>query len=173
MKLCSEPNCNWIHYAKGFCHMHYERVRKYGDPKFRLKNAKGEGGIDGSGYRGFYKGNKRFRDAHVVVETILGKSLPKTAIVHHANENKLDNRPSNLVVCENKSYHMFLHQRIKARAACGNVHWRCCSFCHAYDELSALERRGTSLAHRKCWNEYISAYKRRRKLKRMSLQVQT
>ena len=32
MPTCSVENCDRPYYAKGFCEMHYARVRKYGDP---------------------------------------------------------------------------------------------------------------------------------------------
>lgn len=31
MKSCSIPECDGPHYAKGFCHSHYDRKRKTGD----------------------------------------------------------------------------------------------------------------------------------------------
>jgi DNA-directed RNA polymerase sigma subunit (sigma70/sigma32) len=31
--------------------------------------------------------------------------------VHHVNGDRSDNRPANLVICEDQSYHQLLHQR--------------------------------------------------------------
>ena len=39
------------------------------------------------------------RDHVAVVERIIGKKLPKGAIVHHWDGDRLNNTPSNLVVC--------------------------------------------------------------------------
>ncbi len=56
----------------------------------------------------------------LVVERALGKPLPLTAEVHHIDGDHANNTNSNLVVCENGSYHMLLHQRQRALAACGD-----------------------------------------------------
>jgi hypothetical protein len=51
---------------------------------------------------------------HVLVaERALGKYLPPRAVVHHVNEQRPDNRPTNLVVCENQAYHLLLHARAR------------------------------------------------------------
>lgn len=30
-KICSDKKCNEKHYAKGFCHIHYKRYKRYGN----------------------------------------------------------------------------------------------------------------------------------------------
>ncbi|SRR6266403_1600339 len=62
-----------------------------------------------------------------VAEKILGKRLPQGAVVHHIDENTLNNLPSNLVVCPSRAYHNLIHARMRAVAACGNPNWRRCS----------------------------------------------
>lgn len=65
----------------------------------------------GNGYRGVWIRSGRYRPEHVAVaEKALGHPLPDGAVVHHVNENTTDNRNGNLVICENNSYHRFLHR---------------------------------------------------------------
>lgn len=35
-RICSMPNCNNAHYGRGWCHLHYKRWRKHGDPSICL-----------------------------------------------------------------------------------------------------------------------------------------
>lgn len=50
---------------------------------------------------------------HTVAELALGRQLLSTEVVHHVDEDKANNRPSNLVVCPDESYHRLLHARQK------------------------------------------------------------
>ena len=60
--------------------------------------------------------NKRGRvfEHILVAEKAMGKYLPKGAVVHHIDENGLNNAPGNLVVCQDDSYHKLIHKRARA-----------------------------------------------------------
>lgn len=47
-------------------------------------------------------------------EQALGKPLPPGVEVHHADGSKADDAP--LVICQDRAYHMLLHQRMRERA---------------------------------------------------------
>ena len=92
---------------------------------------------------------------HVMVaERALGKPLPITARVHHVDENRSNNEPSNLVICPSEAYHKLLHQRMRAMAACGNPNWRICTFCGHHDDPENLYIRpsNTQAWHKACRN---------------------
>lgn len=59
-------------------------------------------------------GNGRHVYEHLLIaELALGRPLPLGVEVHHVNEDKTDNRRCNLVLCENRAYHMLLHDRTR------------------------------------------------------------
>src|SRR5258708_16067 len=75
------------------------------------------------------------KPVHVwAAELALGKPLPKDAEVHYINGDKLDNRPGNLVVCPNATYHWLLERRTRALKACGHANWIQCRLCKTYDD---------------------------------------
>lgn len=98
------------------------------------------------------------REAHEIVVQALGKPIPEGALVHHADVNNLNNKPSNLVLCEDRAYHELLHQRTNALRACGNVNWRKCNYCKKYDDPSNLVITKRSIHHRACRLEYTRKY---------------
>jgi hypothetical protein len=107
------------------------------------------------------------RDGYVpeqvlVVEKALGHYLPLTAIVHHVDDNKINNSPSNLVVCPDIAYHKLLHARMRAYKACGNPNWRLCCLCKKPDDPVNMTKGTTNYRHRAC----IVEDSRKRRLQR-------
>lgn len=102
---------------------------------------KGGRRIDRQGYVRLYRpdhpraATNGYAPEHVVVvEEALGHPLPEGAQVHHVNEDRADNRPVNLVACQDNSYHKLLHQRQRALEACGYAGWLKCVQCKIYDD---------------------------------------
>ena len=77
----------------------------------------------------------RWAHEHVVIaERALGKALPNGAEVHHVDEDKRNNTPSNLVICQDVAYHRLLHQRARIVRAGGNTNTqRMCGVCGPRD----------------------------------------
>jgi hypothetical protein len=78
----------------------------------------------------------------LVVEGAMRRYLRPGAAVHHVNETPDDNRNQNLVVCQDNTYHMLLHQRKRALEACGNAGWLKCSICKQYDDPANMRVSG-------------------------------
>lgn len=121
-------------------------------------------------YIGIYKPNHPNCNSHklvskhvLIVESILGKYLPKGTVIHHVNNDGSDNVNSNLVVCQDGSYHQILHQRQIALRACGNASWRKCYRCKNYDALENLVVSSGGHYHRECnAKQSLESYHRRK-----------
>jgi hypothetical protein len=90
----------------------------------------------------------------LVAERAIGKHLPVGAVVHHANEKRDDNRPLNLVVCENDGYHQLLHRRLRAVKAGFPKNYRKCKYCKDYDDPASLYMKNGNNYHRRCQSNY-------------------
>jgi hypothetical protein len=98
--------------------------------------------------------NGYVNESVLVAEKAMGKFLPLKAVVHHADNHRGNNNPSNLVVCENNGYHLFLHARARAFYKSGNAKNRRCKYCKEYDFIGNLIKSNSSFYHRTCRNNY-------------------
>jgi len=97
----------------------------------------------------------RVREHILVAEKTLGRNLKEPECIHHADENKENNSPNNLVICPDQAYHMLLHQRIRAFKESGNADYRKCKVCKTYDDTENMVFRPSdnTYLHKSCWAE--------------------
>jgi hypothetical protein len=116
MKVCTAKGCGRIYEIGGFglCGMHYLRWTRYGRLHTIVKNRGSGYTIDPRGYVAIWDGDKLEYQHRLIAEKALGKPLPKGAVVHHIDEDKANNHPSNLVICPDQTYHRLIHARMKA-----------------------------------------------------------
>lgn len=158
-KLCGVDGCQRAHRVGGFCRMHYVRLKKHGavGPAAPMRGQNGSGTIDKKGYRVLEVGGRTVKEHILVAERALGFRLPVGAVVHHVNEDRLDNRNQNLVVCQDRAYHALIHKRMRALEACGHADWSRCWVCGKYDakeNLYTLESGSCGAVHPECRTAY-------------------
>lgn len=96
--------------------------------------------------------NGYVREHILVVEAAIGKPLRRSAEVHHVDEQRAHNAPTNLVACDSAAYHRLLHRRLRAVRACGNPNALPCTICGGYAEQwdMYVRKGGGSGFHRRC-----------------------
>lgn len=146
------------HYAKARAQTE-EHGHKWGTGRERIMATTGYVLVRQPGHP-HASGTTQYVLEHVLVASAaLGKALPKGAVVHHINGIKDDNRPENLVVCQDQAYHFLLHMRQNALEACGHAGWRKCWYCGEWDDPENLwvHPKGKQANHPACKRLYDNA----------------
>lgn len=104
LRVCSIEGCGKPHDSKGYCGMHAQRVRRYGDPHYVTSNEQFRENCRQAAltYKeakpSTYRKRNNRHEHRVVAEQMLGRPLTRGEIVHHIDGNKHNNDPSNLQV---------------------------------------------------------------------------
>lgn len=100
---------------------------------------------------------------HVLIaERALGKPLPKGAQVHHVDENRRNNANTNLVICQDQSYHSLLHLRARVLRAGGNPNTDLfCATCKTVKPITDFNK-GHASQCRSCQSAYFAAWQLRK-----------
>mgnify|MGYP001614458959 CR=1 FL=1 len=127
-RTCKISDCSSPTHCLGFCNAHYLKYKRYGSPNISKHSSPGSGLIHKSGHRVISVSWRRIFEHRYVMEQILGRPLlpfPEE-IVHHINENKLDNSPDNLQImtnAEHKRQHQIGDRYIgRDHAECSKCH---------------------------------------------------
>jgi len=108
-----------------YCTAHGTRWRRYGDINALHRASPGSGCIDGWGYKVITVNGRRIREHRHVMEQVLGRELTPDEIVHHIDEDKSNNDPSNLKVINRsshpKEHSTFRNETHKECSVCRNI----------------------------------------------------
>ena len=116
-----------------------------------------------SDYRSISSKGRIIKEHIHVAERILGRKLPKGAIVHHIDGNRRNNEPRNLVICPSQAYHKLLHNRMNAMALGFPAEWRMCHICKQWDAPHRLYFRKSRPGQ---WHRACAGILRKRRLQR-------
>lgn len=157
MSFCSVPNCQKPVYGFMLCNKHYQRFKKHGDPLINKRNTRVVTGENSYGHI-YTKVNGVTKAAHVrIVESVIGRNLVGTEIVHHVDGNPGNNNNANLVVCPSQAYHFLLHRRQRALDATGDASKMKCVYCKKWDSQESMRISGKNKSranHKECEIEY-------------------
>ena len=83
-------------------------IRNFGETN---PNWKGGRSVDHEGYIHVRLPNRDVREHRLIVENVIGRKLKNGEVVHHLDENRINNVNTNLLLCLD-SYHQWLHRKL-------------------------------------------------------------
>ena len=98
--------------AHGLCCMHYRRLLRHGNPKkfkFEKTPQYTDGCLIASGYALVNNKGQFVKRCRVLLGRLLNRELTHLEIVHHINENRLDDRLENLQIVS-RAEHIKIHK---------------------------------------------------------------
>lgn len=111
-EVCGKDVYSSPHRLRRFCST---KCRDIGFTGSGSTSFNGGSTITREGYKRISSGNNAGRYEHTIIaEKQIGRHITSDEQVHHINGDKLDNRPTNLLVVT-KSWHSKIHQRLKGR----------------------------------------------------------
>jgi hypothetical protein len=119
------------------------------------KRPNGSGTINRQGYVVLSENRSLVYDHIKIAEQALGKKLPEGSQVHHVDGNPSNNLNTNLVICQDQSYHKLLHRRTRALRDCGNPDYVKCRHCGRYQHPIKMVKDGPrGYSHSECRSKH-------------------
>lgn len=91
------------------------------------------------------KSSKHVYQHTLICERALGKYLPKNCEIHHVDGDITNNWPYNLVICQDRAYHMLLHSRQRIKNLGGNPNTE--KICGRCQEIKSLDNFSPNRNH--------------------------
>lgn len=109
------------------------------------------------------KANGQILEHVFIMSGLLERALTNLEVVHHRDEDKRNNHPSNLQLFATSAEHEKHHAEQRALIACGNASFMKCRFCKTYDDPLVMVLRKTQHGayHNKCYKEYMNTPERK------------
>lgn len=109
VKKCKECDVELSDYRSLYCRKCSKSGKR--NPMYGKKSSRNKGGSIGKlGYRFIWIKGKKVYEHRYIMEQALNRKLKKNEIVHHIDENKLNNKIENLALLSPK-YHQRLHHK--------------------------------------------------------------
>ena len=105
---CSIEKCQQPVLIRGWCRKHYKRWLAHGDPNTILRGEIGKWHLHTGGYNAMKIKGKLILQHRYIMEHYLGKKLKSNEVVHHIDENRLNNCIENLEVMI-RNQHIGIH----------------------------------------------------------------